>query len=179
MSRNSLVLLLLACVFFAPGLAALYFFKHPQWVSGHTTNKGQLIEPPLPAPSLVESSRKWHLVLWSPNECGETCISAVDKLTRIRLALGRRYYEVDQVLLGVSDHPLDKQLEKTLHSHHMNAVSLSDNEKKALLAYSHDMGIFIANPEGFLVLAYAATVQSDDVYSDLKQLLTTTQTKSK
>lgn len=175
-----MVLLLLALVFFAPGLAALYFFKHPQWLSGHATNRGQFVDPPLSIPSLIKSTRKWHLLLWSPDDCGDACIQNMDKLARIRLALGRRYYEVDQtLLLGRSNHSLDHQLRETLHNHHVNIVSLSDIEEKALLADSHEMRIFIANPEGFLVLSYAVTVKSDDVYSDLKQLLTTTQTKSK
>ncbi len=180
MSRNSFVLLLLALVFFAPGLAALYFYKHPQWLSGHATNRGQFVDPPRSIPSLIKSTHKWHLLLWSPDDCGDACIQKVDKLARVRLALGRRYYDVDQtLLLGRSAHPLEHQLQETLDSHHVNVVFLSDIEETDRLASSHEMRIFIANPEGFLVLSYPAAVKSDDVYSDLKQLLTTTQTKSK
>lgn len=178
-SRNSVVLFLLALLFLAPGLTALYFYQHPQWLSGKATNKGQFFEPPLLISSLTKSSSKWHLVLWSPGDCGDACSQPVDQLARIRLALGRHYYEVDQTLLmGVPGNPLSHHLMKILHRHGVELVHLPDIEEKALLTYSPDMRIFIANPEGFLVLSYAVSAQPDDIYHDLKQLLTTTQTKS-
>ena len=178
-SRNTVILCLLGVLFLAPGFAALYFFKHPEWLSRHTTNKGQFVDPPLLIPSLRNASNKWHLLLWSPNDCREGCVRPVEQLARIRLALGRHFYEVNQMLLiGDRSNSLPERLMEILHRHGVDVDHLPLIEEQALLDHSRQMRFFIANPDGFLVLSYAVTAQPDDVYRDLKQLLTTTHTKS-
>lgn len=165
-SRHSLVLLLLAFVFLAPGLTALYFFKHPQWLSQQTTNRGQFVKPPLPIHALRQFSHKWHLVLWSPSHCGQECQRLIDQLANIRLALGRRYYDVDQVLLTREESPrLTGRLEKKLVNHGIEVLRTPRD-------CSPDTTIYIANPDGYLVLSFAKSAEADDVYQDLKQLLT-------
>lgn len=188
-SRQTVILLVLAVVFFAPGLAAVYFYQHPQLLGGHSTNKGAFLEPPFLVPllqkkptstKLTESMPKWYLVLWFPDTCDQTCMSHVEKLARVRLALGRRYYEVSEVLLrSESSPPLSTQLQAKLQQQRIRVLHLSSDASAALSSQSRGQPIFIANPEGFLVLSYAVTSESDDIYHDLKQLLTTTQTKSK
>jgi len=171
-SRQSLVLFLLAFLFLAPGITALCFFKHPQWLSKKATNRGQFIKPSLAITALHQLSNKWHLVVWSPHDCSPKCQKRIDELARVRLALGRRYYDVDQVLLiGEDNPPLGDRLEKKLHHHGTKVVRTESN-------YASNSKIFIANPEGYLILSYAMTAEADDIYHDLKQLLTTTQAKS-
>lgn len=171
-SRQSLVLLLLALLFLAPGITALCFFKHPQWLSKQATNRGEFVKPPLSVKALRQLSSKWHLVLWNPQHCDQQCEKRIDQLARVRLALGRRYYDVDQVLLtGEESPPMAEQLEKKLHHHGIEVLRAESN-------CAPDSKIFIANPDGYLVLSYTATAEADDIYHDLKQLLTTTQTQS-
>ena len=189
LSRHAVMLLLLALLFFAPGLTAVYFYQHPQWFSGNSTNKGDFVNPPLlisslikqrPSTKLTMNMPKWHLVLWRLDECDEACVTLLDQLARVRLALGRRYYEVDEVLL-MSDslNPLSSELKAKLQEQTIEAVYLPQTESTWLSTESPSQRIFIANPQGFLVLSYAVTAESDDIYQDLKQLLMTTQTKSK
>ncbi len=189
LSRHAVMVLLLALLFFAPGLTAMYFYQHPQWLSGHSTNKGNFVNPALPISSLnklhtstklTANMPKWHVVLWRPDACDETCVTQLEQLARVRLALGRRYYEVDEVLLmGELSTPLSSELKAKLGEQTIEAVYLPQMESEALAKESPGQRIFIANPQGFLVLSYAVTAESDDIYHDLKQLLTTTQTKSK
>lgn len=189
LSRQSITLLLLAALFFAPGLAAVYFYQHPQLLGGDSTNKGDFVNPPFLVSSLekqhtstkkTENMPKWHVVLWIPETCDESCLTLLDQLARVRLALGRRYYEVDEVILmSKSSAPLPVDLNTKLQKMAIDAVYLSPVEFNALSKESPKPRIFIANPEGFLVLSYAVEAESDDIYHDLKHLLTTTQTKSK
>ena len=90
LNRNSFVLLLLAILFVAPGIVAYFVYTHPQWLGMATTNKGELIKSPQILDKLG-SEKKWRLIVWSPEGCDATCIQQVDKLARIRLALGRHY----------------------------------------------------------------------------------------
>ena len=190
LSRHAVMLLLLALLFFAPGLTAVYFYQYPHWLSGHSTNKGDFVNPPLLISSLLikqpsstklmANMPKWHVVLWRPDACDEACVTVLEQLARVRLALGRRYYEVDEVLLmSDSSKPLSSQFKAKLQEHTIEVAYLPQTESMALSTESPRQRIFIANPQGFLVLSYAVTAESEDIYHDLKQLLMTTQTKSK
>lgn len=188
LSRQSVTLLLLAALFLAPGLAAVYFYQHPQWLEGESTNKGDFVMPPLQILSmqklhtsnkLTDNTPKWHVVLWYPEACEASCVESLDQLARIRLALGRRYYEVDEVILmNGTAAPVGPELTDKLQKLTIKVMYLSSTEFAALSTKYPKQRIFIANPEGFLVLSYAVTAESDDIYHDLKHLLTTTQTKS-
>ena len=188
MSRHSLILYLLALVFFAPGLAALYFFHHPSMLAGSSTNKGEFMRPAQLIKSftrlkgkskpLDDGKPKWHLVLWDPNECQDECIQLLEKLTRIRLALGRHFYDVNEALL-VREAPIpDNPKLSEWQARGVDVVRLSNEDEGILLAISKESRIFIANPSGYLIFSYGLTTPPDDIYRDLKQLLSTTQTKS-
>ena len=96
--HNYVVLLLLILLFALPGLTAYFFYFNPQWLGTTTTNKGAFLNPPLLVPSLGGHS-KWRLVLWSPVTCETSCLEHMDQLARVRLALGRRLYDVEASLL--------------------------------------------------------------------------------
>jgi hypothetical protein len=187
-SRQTFILIALALLFLAPGIAALYVYQHPQWLGGHPTNKGTFIRPPLLVGTLTKLndevkdkpvSHTWHLVYWAPQTCDETCLDGLEHLARIRLALGRRFYEVDEVLMiKAMDSSLLAESMTLLNRKGVKVLSVNGAELAAMNAESSKPQIYIANPEGFLVLSYPIDVALNDIYLDLKQLLTTTQTKS-
>lgn len=173
--RNYMVLLLLSLLFAAPGLSAYLFYKHPVWLGDAKTNKGVLLNPPLllTLKNAPTARHKWQLVLWSPYACKKSCIRQLDQLARIRLALGRRLYEVDaRLLMGANALPLPKQLENVLHAQDIHVEKLSERDHQILFGLQHHQAIFIANPDAYLVLSYPAVVNSDDIYRDIKKLLT-------
>ena len=172
---NYIVLLLLCLLFIAPGLSALLFYTHPSWLGEASTNRGTLLNPPvlLTLQDATMARHKWQLVLWSPNACKKSCIQQLDKLARIRLALGRRLYDVDARLLMGADTPfLSEKLVGALREQDIYVEKLSTGEHERLFALQKHIGIFIANPDDYLVLAYQPTVKPDDIYRDIKQLLT-------
>ncbi len=167
--RQSMVFCLLGALFAAPGIVAYVFYLHPNWLGEGTTNKGRLLNPPVllahPNPRGM-----WQLALWSPKGCTKDCIAQLDKLARIRLALGRHLYEVDALLL--MDTSLPKSLVGALDGQDIHRLSLSPLERKQMTVLTNEAAFFIINPNNYLILAYATTAKSEDIFYDLKQLLT-------
>ena len=161
---NYLMLLLLALVFAAPGIFAYLYSLNPQWLTAGKTNKGRLLDPPVLFSKIAADKGKWNLVFWHPKPCEAACLQEVDRLARIRLALGRHLYEVDEWLVSQQT---DKSLIQTLQERDIHSTSLVDD----FPILSNKPAIFIANAEGYLVLAYETKVKSQDIYHDIKQLL--------
>lgn len=151
------LLLILLFLFLAPGLLAIVFFRHTEWLSLQATNKGTWVKPPQLVVPL--QAKQWHLVLWSPSSCHANCLEKLDKLARIRLALGRRWYDVDTILLqpDAQNQPLS---DKTVRRVGVSAINIPLKPT-----------IFIANPQGYLILSYPITAPSDDIFHDIKQLI--------
>ena len=170
--RHYVILLLLVFLFAAPGLSAYFLYFHPQWLSSTTTNKGELLNPPVLLTELGKHS-KWQLVLWSPGTCEKSCMEQMDKLARVRLALGRRLYEVDLSLLqGADAGPTNAgSATNTLQEPGVSMVRLSNNESVRLSGLYKNPTLFIANPEHYLVLVYPVTAKADDLFHDIKLLL--------
>ena len=167
-------------MFLAPGISAYLFYTHPYWLGGVTTNKGIFLDPPVLLPPLERqgsvASLKWRLVLWSPSACEASCIAQLDKLARIRLALGRRLYEVvPELLLGANAPPLSSAMVDALREQDIHSLKLAAGDGERMPVLKHQLQIFIANPDNYLVLAYQPMVKPDDIFNDIKQLLTTTE----
>lgn len=190
--RNCFILFLLVLVFAAPGLFALFFYSHPTWLSPATTNKGTLLAPPIFLTSLRQDNKdkikikvhqgistktvdlakdpKWQMILWSPSACEQQCLDELDKLARVRLALGRHLYEIESVLLmGANTPELSSQINKQLKQQDIRVLKLSSKHEEAALPSK--FAIFIANPDNYLVLSYIPTVQPQDIFYDIKLLL--------
>ncbi len=168
------VLILIALVFAAPGISAYIFFEHPYWIKSNSNNKGRLLNPPVLLPLVQKSNLKWKFIIWSKNDCSTDCIRQLDKLARVRLALGRRLYDVNQeLLLGSEARKLSIQQLKKFKDQDIKVVRLTKVQEE-LKVFNDNNAIFIANPSDYLVLAYQETTSPGDIFNDIKQLLNTT-----
>lgn len=169
--RYYVILLLLVFLFSAPGLTAYFLYFHPHWLSGATTNKGQFIRPPIRVNALRADS-KWRLIIWNPVACDASCISQLDKLARIRVALGRRLYDVDATLMqGAQAASLSSQANTFIQTNGMSQVTLPETESTRLSQLYPHPQLLIADPNRYLVLVYPVTAAPDDLFRDIKQLL--------
>lgn len=176
--RNYTILLLLALIFACPGIAAYEFYNHPEWLRATALNKGELLNPPELLAN-VNAKPKWRLILWNPGNCGLSCQEQVEKLARIRLALGRRLYLVDELLVVNNQTPaMSRTFMKRLRDADIHLLSLSDEQRKKQASLTNNARIFIANPDDYLVLAYEANAKSEDIFHDIGQLLHTAEKKS-
>lgn len=166
-TKAKIKLLLLLLLFITPGLLA-YFFYYYVPLHLTTTNHGVLLKPPV----MITSdglSKKWYLVLHSDYGCWDTCLQQLQDLNKVRISLGRRFYQVDILLL------VDKGVVRTatkdfLAKNHVTLVTPSLGELKILHA-EKGRDIYIMNQEHYLILAYKNTSTLDDIYQDLNRLL--------
>ncbi|MDF1645998.1 MAG: hypothetical protein P1U61_03310 [Legionellaceae bacterium] len=173
--RNKKVLMALFFVFLAPGILAIIFYMNPSWLGGLPTNKGLLVRPSEQLSCLDTSSEdKWHLTVWCPKGCDKACLHTLDDMARVRLALGRRLYQVDLWLLqGTEGVRCPQDIKQALKVEAVKSQVLSQQEQEAVSHLQNQAKVFLVDPNKYLVLEYAATDQAADVFQDLKRLLNT------
>lgn len=172
LTRTKGVLLVLVLLFAAPGLLALLFYKHPAWLAALPTNKGEFIRPAVPLKALDNPKDKWNMVLWCPAGCDAMCAEAFDRLGRVRLALGRRLYQVDLWLLQAANTTqCSREVKQALDTQDVNFRILSVDEQAEAKLLQQEMKIVLADPDHNMVLQYSPMSKSDDVFHDLKRLL--------
>lgn len=168
------ILLVLVIIFVCPGLVALTLYNHPEWLSrlsSDTQNKGHLLEKPEKL-ALSQSKPKWRFIVWNYGACTETCRLQVDKLARVRLALGRRLYQVDEILvLSEKALPLSKDYQAYLKDNDIQVSLLSEARDKIQAFLGKRLKVFIADPNEFLVLSYEADAKAADIFHDIGFLL--------
>ena len=168
------VFCILALLFFFPGIAALIFYTHPGWLNQNALNKGRLVSPAVLLAD-VQSKSKWQMMVWNLGDCEDVCRSQVEKLARIRLALGRRLYQVDaRLLLSAQSKPLPEEFMQQLKNNEIQVTQLSikEQEKQTNLLKTSPM-VFIADPKSYIMLSYELDAPSNDIFHDLGLLLRT------
>lgn len=169
--RKNALIGLLALIFMAPGPLAYIFYKHPEWLTAMGTNRGELLNPPILFKPLGDGP-KWGLIVWSPLACEDKCAQEIDKLARIRLALGRHLYEVDEwLVLGEHAPELTNNIQRLLKERRVRVLHLNAAQAQTAAQLPDLAHVYIANPDDYLVLAYQGNVKPQDVYHDMKQLL--------
>lgn len=164
----------LLLVFMAPGILAVVFYFNPAWLSGLPTNKGQLMHATKPLNILNNATDKWHLVVWCPSGCDNDCLKALDEMARVRLALGRRLYDVDLwQLLGEKQVACDKVPADFLKKNAIKSRLLSKAEQAEHVIFQAGAKVFLVDPNQYVVLQYGAENKPADVFQDLKRLLNT------
>lgn len=160
-------LFLLLLIFAAPGMLAYWVYLHPQYLAAGTTNKGHLLTPPMRLTEFASNNaQKWRLLLWHADSCDQHCLQMVDRLARIRLALGRHLYAVEVGLMMAA------------HTSPLNAtdaalLATKDVQQwRAQQPIATKETILIVNPAGYAILEYPVSIQSADIFHDLKHLLT-------
>ncbi len=172
--RPYIVLVFLVLLFAMPGIAAYFFYHHPHWLSTASTNKGAFVNPPILVHSL-EDNTKWRLILWHPQACDNDCMDQLNRLARIRLALGRRLYDVNVCLLTQNAALLSASQQAVLKDADIKIVPLESDDinidANNPTSLTNTPMLYIANPDKYLVLAYTTTAPADDMFHDIKLLL--------
>ncbi|CAM2827645.1 hypothetical protein [Legionella worsleiensis] len=171
------VLFLLTVMFAAPGVTAYFFYQHPSWLGSSKVNKGTLLAQPI-ALSQFEGESKWRLLLISPDGCKKSCLEQLNILARVRLALGRKLYQVDEwLVLDEQSSGAAEALEPLLKEQDIHVTTLPAKDMAKLASLPSDAKVFIANPDNYVILSYKTGQNPDDIYKDLKLLLSTTEQK--
>lgn len=164
--------LLLGTLFLLPVLVALIVYKGGA-SSFSTMNKGTLVSPMLVTNNMgfraydakpVSFDKKWH-VLYHVSKCDKACEKVLDKILRVRLALGRdmaRTYAVLATQAKVSHRLLET----------MKSVKQLDTHAFLLPNEALGLGyIFIVDPLGNVMMRYDGNVPPKHIHGDLTRLL--------
>jgi hypothetical protein len=160
------ILVILVFIFLMPGVCAFWFYQHPTWLGAKTINKGRLLTPPVVLPQLPKTA-KWGLLSWNPGPCGKECRGQLNKISRIRLALGRRLYEVNLWAATPSQNTLSrKSTVELLKAQGITPIVISQWPME-----DHQSQLFIITPDNQLILRYSLEANPADVYSDLQRVM--------
>jgi cytochrome oxidase Cu insertion factor (SCO1/SenC/PrrC family) len=179
---------MLVGAFFAP-LALAFILYYGLGVRPHgTTNKGDLIHPPVPLPEVAlpgpadqtlaaDALRgKWSMVYIGDGACDERCREALTLMRQTRLALGDDMARVQRVFL-VSGNCCDHTYLEAEHSGLLLA-RIDNSAGQTLLetfpdaAQAATLGrIYLVDPLGNLMMKYEPDAPRKGMLEDLKKLL--------
>jgi cytochrome oxidase Cu insertion factor (SCO1/SenC/PrrC family) len=199
--RQRLYLIALALLFFAPlGLAFYLYYGPAGWRPAGRVNHGELIDPPRPLPSLalalvaadpvtagsVASSRstdpdflkqKWTLLYFGPGTCSRRCRTTLYNTRQVRTALNRDQGRVQRVFIAVGaccdmeflriEHPDLITIRVTPAAAPLLAL-LPEPEDSSAVATGR---IYLVDPLGNLILAYAPEANPKGMLEDLQRLI--------
>jgi hypothetical protein len=187
-TRNRLILVAIALLFFIPLLAA--FLAQPELIGSDpetTVNRGDLVQPPVALP--LDNFRflgqrdaealegRWLLVEPVSSVCDANCERIATDLRQVHIATGRRQDEAAVLLLFQAAPTGD--VVATLEAIYPKFVLALDDGPAAAAALTTANGgtapasgtTFIRDPEGFLMLHYAPGYDRGDLNKDLTKLL--------
>lgn len=188
-SRQRWILPLLAVLFMGPLLAAwLFYFVGDGWRPGGAVNHGRLLDNPVtlraPQSSVAVAvpggpfRGKWSLVYVTLGRCDKSCVDALDKIRRVRLALGEKSARVERILLHDEGAPGGNAAAGDLGPG-LATLSLDDEYGRSLLLQFEAASggalarepVFIVDPLGNVIMAYAPGFEMRGMLADLKRLL--------
>ena len=195
--KNILSFCFILAFFIVPFIGAnlYYHYFSAEQRANPTTNRGQMIQPPLaianlalktPAqkPLATESLYgRWTLLYINPAPCEKMCERNLSNMRQIQLAVGKDQKRVARVLVTYANY-LSPELSNHLKSTYAGTL--------ALLTHSADLTeflkplpshlsaipqgyLYIVDPYGNLMMGYAPTANGQDVLKDLERLLKVSQ----
>lgn len=175
-TKNWITIFLLFLFFASPFFIAHWFFYHKgASVPAHlgTVNHGKLIHPLIPLQQVLASStpmpvlnKHWTLLYVSTSQDIHHINKNLDKIYRIRLALGKDFSQVGQLFGTLKENALDPNPLK------IQSIILSPKGTQRLLTQLKlSQGIFLIDASGNIFMAYPVNSKSEDIYKDIRRLI--------
>ena len=172
MRHKSVTPWLVALACFGPFVAALLlYYGGAAWLPQLPGSRDLLAQPvQLPQAWRSEAAaHPWQLIYARMSPCEQQCAQHLGRLLQVQLALGRDREQVQRVVWHVGDAP-------QLSDAALVVRSLDDAAGRevvaALGAEAMAQGrVYVANPQGSVILGYPAEVEQKELLRDLKRLL--------
>ena len=174
----------LLVLFAGPLLLAWWLRDHVDPALFGSANHGRLVEPPviLKDVPLFEPARpgegarlhgKWSLLYFATERCDAPCGRQIHRMRQLRLALGKEAYRVQRVLLLLAGPVIDARLLALLRDYPGQLLwTPPAGERDGLLSQFPWGGqLYLVDPQGMLVLAYASDADPKGIVRDLERLL--------
>ncbi len=177
MRHNSLVPWLVALVVFGPFGVAMLVYYSPwgrDWLP-QLPGRRELLATPVPLPAEWRQGRSdasaWLLIYAKMAPCGQQCAQELDRISRVRQALGRDQDRFELGLWYAGEAPAvsaDAQLG-------LQRLDTEPGRSVAAALGPERLGtgrVLIADPRGSVILSYPADIELKELLRDLKRLLT-------
>ena len=188
-SRKSWVLIALLACFVVPWLVARWVYFH-HTIPLHTTKHGTLITPPFSLYTVTWTplrmnlhetplpNHRWLLLYFYPAHCGLACRHDWHFLGQIQISLGKDQNRVARALIVYPETPLTQDQRQALTTTpiqlHLRAVDPLPWHQ-LMQTHLHMMPakgtIFIADPNGNVILMYIPHTRMEYIQKDLQKLL--------
>ncbi|GAB3014491.1 hypothetical protein [Bowmanella dokdonensis] len=168
-------ILLVALAFLVPVLLAKLALEQ-DWFNKASTNKGQLLNPPLDL-SVLDGTQRWRLLYILPEDCDKACENALISINQVWMALGREQDRAEPVVIAteVSD---DRPAEHLQQFPNIRLLTSSQQVVKQVFKDVPTDGIFLVDTMNNVILKYPlqqeqqqAVLHSRDILADLRKLL--------
>ncbi len=170
-SRQKL-LALMAIAFVPLFIAYALYFYLPVFAPEGTTNRGQLINPPLDAAQInpeLPATGKWELLIPTGADCDESCEQMLYLSRQVVAGLGKNSDRVQRTLL-LQDTPAEG-FERLLQLEHGNIRRLSGPAGMLLSLDESRPLMFLMDPNGNIILFYRLDQAGKELREDLRHLL--------
>ncbi|GAB3358852.1 hypothetical protein [Lysobacter tyrosinilyticus] len=186
-NRNRVMLLAIFALFFG-SLIFAGVLRFSGWRPAGMKNKGELLQPPTDlraqTPKLIDGSeyrwtpinRTWRIAIAPPADCGAECAKTASDVYKVWELLGREATRVDVLwLCAGTPCAMPAGAPKLANLRMLQAAP----ELRAQLprvdqvTYKGGRGVpvYVIDPNGFVILRYAAGSDPGDLRSDLAKLL--------
>ncbi len=180
--RQRRLLVGLAVLFFAPLALSFYlYYGHSRFQPGNHVNHGELIVPvrPMPATALPLQAggasaadllqHKWTLLYANAGPCTQLCRRRLYETRQVRTALDRDMFRVQRIFVATAD-CCEPQF---LNTEHPDLIRVRAEAAADLLAaLPRGAGfLYIIDPLGNLMMAYAPDAPAKGLLEDMKRLL--------
>ena len=189
--RNRLFGLLIICMVVAPMGIAYVMYQTGWGVSSSTTNKGELLNPPLSIQALAleqennllkelfsdkQESKKWRLLVPITSACGDVCQKNLYTTRQVHIRLAEKAYRVERILLSLD--VLSPTFIAQLDQEHPNTLRPQTNSSEfsrwvapAKITGKADQYYYLVDQEGFMMMRYDVSHTGQDLLDDIKKLL--------
>ena len=203
--KNQRYGLLIMAIILLPMLLAYIMFYTGWGVSGHTTNKGDLLLPPqqIQALGLAEhgdwgkdgesqrqaliapyssGDKKWRMLIPVPQDCDQRCENHLYLSRQVHIRLAEKAHRVQRILLLLAPPSVEKK--QALEREHPNSLFLQSTPAElnrwlqaTALPEPAEHYFYLIDQEGFAMMRYSRHHSGQDVLDDLKKLLKFTYSK--
>ena len=176
MRHNSLVPWLVALAVFGPFALATLVYYSPwgrDWLP-RLPGQRELLAMPVQLPDdwlpAAAGGRPWLLIYARMTACEQQCAEALDRLSRVRQALGKDQERVQGALWYAGESP-GLPNDPTLHAQRLDEAP-GRSIAAALGPERIGSGrVYVADPRGSVILSYPVGVEQKELLRDLKRLL--------
>lgn len=189
--RNRFFGVLIIFIVLAPMGIAYLMYQTGWGVSSSTTNKGELINPPIPIQEIPlnqgsalfnelfsdnKASKKWRLLVPVVAGCSDICQKNLYTTRQVHIRLAEKAYRVERILLSLQ--PLPEALDAQLQQEHPNTLRSETSAEyfshwisAANISGKAENYYYLVDQEGFVMMRYDSSHTGQDLLDDIKKLL--------